>query len=58
MSKYNKLRIRTLKVFAFAPGAWFKPGEVADRLEFCTTAGCVDIPKKAVEIWITREAYL
>ena len=32
MDRYNKLKIRTLKVFAFAPGAWFKPGEVAERL--------------------------
>jgi hypothetical protein len=34
MDRYNKLKIRTLKVFAFAPGAWFKPNEVAERLDF------------------------
>ncbi len=33
MNHYNKLKIRTLRVFAFAPGAWFKPGEVAERLD-------------------------
>ena len=46
MSKYNKLRIRTLKVFAFAPGAWFKPGEVADRLDF--------VPPRAVWTYLKR----
>jgi hypothetical protein len=34
MIRYNKLKIRALKVFASAPGAWFGPGEVAERLEF------------------------
>jgi len=34
MKRYNRLKIRTLDVFAFAPGAWFRPGEVADRLGF------------------------
>jgi hypothetical protein len=34
MSHYNKLKIRMLKVFAFAPGAWFTPGEVGGRLNF------------------------
>jgi hypothetical protein len=39
MAHYNKLKIRTLKEFAFAPGAWFTPGEVAERSRFCTPAG-------------------
>jgi hypothetical protein len=34
MNRYNKLKIRTLDVFAYAPGAWFTPLEVADRLNF------------------------
>jgi hypothetical protein len=34
MDRYNKLKIRTLDVFAYAPGAWFMPLEVADRLDF------------------------
>jgi hypothetical protein len=37
--RYNKLKIRTLRVFAFAPGAWFKPGEVAERLDFVPRRG-------------------
>jgi DNA-binding IclR family transcriptional regulator len=34
MNRYNKLKIRTLTVFAFAPGAWFRPTEVAERLDY------------------------
>ena len=34
MNRYNELKFRTLKVFAFAPGAWFMPKEVAERLNF------------------------
>ena len=34
MDRYNKLKIRTLKVFAFAPGAWFTPGEVGMGVSF------------------------
>jgi hypothetical protein len=34
VNRYNKLKIRALEVFAFAPGAWFTPLEVAERLNF------------------------
>jgi hypothetical protein len=34
MNHYNTLKIRTLNVFAFAPGAWFRPTEVAERLDY------------------------
>jgi len=34
MNRYNKLKIRTLTIFAVAPGTWFRPGEMADRLGF------------------------
>jgi hypothetical protein len=46
MNRYNKLKIRTLKVFAFAPGAWFRPGEVAERLSF--------VPRRAVWSYLKR----
>lgn len=46
MNRYNKLKIRALKVFAFAPGAWFSPREVAERLDF--------IPKRAVWTYLKR----
>jgi hypothetical protein len=46
MDRYNKLKIRTLKVFAFAPGAWFTPREVAERLNF--------LPKRAVWTYLKR----
>ena len=46
MNRYNKLKIRALKVFAFAPGAWFTPGEVAERLDF--------IPKRAAWTYLKR----
>jgi hypothetical protein len=46
MNRYNKLKIRTLKIFAFAPGAWFTPGEVAGRLNF--------IPKRAAWSYLRR----
>jgi hypothetical protein len=46
MNRYNKLKIRTLKVFAFAPGAWFRPGEVADRLDF--------VPRRAAWTYLKR----
>jgi len=37
VNRYNKLKIRALEVFAFAPGAWFTPLEVAERLSFRPT---------------------
>ena len=46
MNRYNKLKIRTLNVFAFAPGAWFRPGEVAERLDF--------VPQRAVWTYLKR----
>jgi hypothetical protein len=46
MNRYNKLKIRTLNVFAFAPGAWFKPGEVAERLDF--------VPQRAMWTYLKR----
>ena len=46
MNRYNELKIRTLKVFAFAPGARFSPREVAERLDF--------IPKRAVWTYLKR----
>ncbi len=46
MDRYNKLKIRTLKVFAFAPGAWFTPGEVAGRLDFA--------PRRALWTYLKR----
>lgn len=46
MNRYNKLKIRTLKVFAFAPGAWFRPGEVANRLDF--------VPRRAAWTYLKR----
>jgi hypothetical protein len=46
MNPHNKLKIRTLKVFAFAPGAWFRPGEVADRLDF--------VPRRAAWTYLKR----
>ena len=46
MDHYNKLKIRTLKEFAFAPGAWFTPGEVAERLDF--------VPRRALWTYLKR----
>jgi len=46
MKRYNKLKIRTLNVFAFAPGAWFKPSEVAERLNF--------IPRRSAWTYLKR----
>src|SRR5215472_14301361 len=46
MNRYNKLKIRTLNVFAFAPGAWFGPAEVADRLNF--------VPRRAAWSYLKR----
>jgi len=46
MNRYNKLKIRTLKVFAFAPGAWFTPSGVADRLAF--------VPRRAAQTFLKR----
>jgi len=46
MNRYNKLKIRTLNVFAFVPGAWFKPGEVAEQLDF--------VPRRAVWTQLKR----
>jgi len=46
MNRYNKLKIRTLDVFAYAPGAWFRPGEVAERLDF--------VPSRAVWTYLKR----
>jgi len=46
MNRYNKLKIRTLNVFAFAPGAWFGPAEVADRLDF--------VPRRAAWTYLKR----
>jgi len=42
----NKLKIRTLNVFAFAPGAWFGAAEVADRLDF--------MPRRAAWTYLKR----
>ena len=46
MNRYNKLKIRTLNVFANAPGAWFRPKEVADRLDF--------VPRRAAWSYLKR----
>jgi len=46
MNRHNKLKIRTLNIFAFAPGAWFRPGEVAERLDF--------VPRRAVWTYLKR----
>jgi len=46
MKRYNKLKIRTLNVFAIAPGAWFKPAEVAERLDF--------LPRRAAWTYLKR----
>jgi DNA-binding IclR family transcriptional regulator len=46
MNRYNKLKTRTLNVFAFAPGTWFKPGEVAEQLNFA--------PRRAVWTYLKR----
>jgi DNA-binding IclR family transcriptional regulator len=46
MNRYNKLKIRTLNVFGFAPGTWFRPGEVAERLDF--------VPQRAVWTYLKR----
>jgi hypothetical protein len=46
MNRYNKLKIRALEVFAFAPGAWFTPKEVADRLDF--------VPRRAAWTYLKR----
>jgi hypothetical protein len=46
MNRYNKLKIHTLKVFAFAPGVWFRPKEVADRLDF--------VPRRAAWSYLKR----
>jgi len=46
MKRYNKLKIRTLDVFAFAPSAWFGPAEVANRLGF--------VPRRAVWTYLKR----
>jgi hypothetical protein len=46
MNHYNTLKIRTLNVLAFAPGAWFRPGEVADRLNF--------VPRRAAWSYLKR----
>jgi hypothetical protein len=34
MNRYNKLKRKALCVFANAGGAWLKPGEAAERLNF------------------------
>jgi hypothetical protein len=34
MNRYNKLKLRTLSVFANAAEAWLKPIEVANYLDF------------------------
>ncbi len=46
MNRYNKLKIRALEVFAFAPVAWFKPSEVAERLDF--------VPRRAAWTYLKR----
>jgi predicted transcriptional regulator len=46
MKRYNKLKIRTLNVFAFAPEAWFRPREVAERLDF--------VPRRAAWSYLKR----
>ena len=46
MNRYNKLKIRTLNVFAFAPGAWFSPKEVGNRVDF--------VPRRAVWTYLKR----
>ena len=46
MDRYSKLKVRTLKVFAFAPGTWFTPREVGESLNF--------IPKRAVWTYLKR----
>jgi DNA-binding IclR family transcriptional regulator len=46
MNRYNKLKIRTLNVFVFAPGAWFRPDEVAERLDF--------VPRRALWTYLKR----
>ena len=46
MNRYNKLKVRALTVFALAPGAWFKPAEVAERLHF--------VPQRAAWTYLKR----
>jgi hypothetical protein len=46
MKRYNKLKIRTLSAFAFAPGAWFRPAEIANRLDF--------IPRRSAWSYLKR----
>jgi hypothetical protein len=46
MKRYNKLKLRTLDVFAFAPGEWFRPKEVAERLDF--------VPRRAAWSYLKR----
>lgn len=46
VNRYNKLKIRALEVFAFAPGAWLTPQEVAERLNFR--------PRRAVWSYLKR----
>ena len=46
MNRYNKLKVHTLEVFGFAPGAWFKPAEVGERLDF--------VPRRAVWTYLKR----
>lgn len=46
MKRYNKLKVRTLDVFAFAPSAWFTPKEVANRLDF--------VPRRAAWTYLKR----
>ena len=46
MNRYNKLKLRTLSVLAFAPGAWFRPGEVAERLNF--------VPRRAAWTYLKK----
>jgi hypothetical protein len=46
MNCYNKLKIRTLNVFAIAPEAWFTPGEVAAQLDF--------VPRRSAWTYLKR----
>jgi DNA-binding IclR family transcriptional regulator len=34
MNRYNKLKLRTLSLFAFAGDDWLTPSDVAERLDF------------------------
>ena len=58
MNHYNKLKIRTPKVFAFAPGVWFRPTEVAERLDYYPRRAAWTYLKRLWRFGLLERSYL